>query len=336
MRRVVGLAVFPWIAVGAVLCTRLCHAQAVVTGAGYATPSPTNAAPGQVITLFVRVPGKTPAGPVTASPPLPTALAGFTVLLRQTFPSGPVPVPILSALDSQSCSILLPAACNTVSMITVQVPFELTANAPLTTVPQISVPENFARLEIAYNGTPADTLVLNPVLDRIHVLNTCDPAAGASTQPAGCLPEVAHADGSLVSIGNPALPGEVLTVSVVGLGSVAGGLTPVATGTAAPQPGPAVDHVLVDFDIRANASPAMLLPSSSLPANTAQLQAGSVGIYQVMVTVPSLPPGTPPCNGTVQTNLTIDVGRTASYDGVGICVDPPVPLPPGSRGRDRK
>ena len=274
MKRVSGLAVFAWIAVGSAVCPRLCQAQAVVTGAGYATPSPTPAAPGQVITLFVRVPGKTPANPVTASPPLPTTLAGFTVLLRQTFPSSPVPVPILSAVDSQSCTILLPTACDTVSLITVQVPFELTANAPLTTGPQSTVPQNFARLEIGYNGASADSLVLNPVLDRIHVLNTCDTASSSSTQPARCLPEVARPDGSLVSAGNPARPGEVLSVSMVGLGSVAAGVLSVATGTATPQPGPAVDGVLVDFDIRVNASPAMLLPSSSLPALSAELQPG--------------------------------------------------------------
>jgi uncharacterized protein (TIGR03437 family) len=331
MKRVASLTVFAWIAVGSAVC----HAQAVVTGAGYATPSPTNAAPGQVITIFVRVPGKTPAAPVTATPPLPTTLAGFTVLLRQTFPSVPVPVPILSAVDAQSCTILAPAACDTVTMITVQVPFELTPNAPSTTVPPISVPQNFARLEIAYNGNQADSLVLNPVLDRIHVLNTCDPAAGLSSPPAHCLPEVARADGSLVSSANPAQPGEVVTVSVVGLGSLAAGLT-VATGAAAPPAGPPVDGVLVDFDSRVNASPAMLVSSSTLPIKSAQLKPGSVGIYQIALTVPSLPPGALPCGSTVQSNLTIDIGRTASYDGVGICVDPPPPLSPGSRGRDHK
>src|ERR1035438_5368344 len=172
MKRVAGLAVFAWIAVGSVVYPRICHAQAVVTGAGYATPSPTDAAPGQVMTIFVRVPGKTPANPVTAKPPLPASLAGFTVLLRQTFPSNPQTVPILSAADSQSCSNVAPLVCNTVSMITVQVPFELTPNAM--TVPKTTVPQNFARLEISYNGNPADSLVLNPVVDRIHVLNTCD------------------------------------------------------------------------------------------------------------------------------------------------------------------
>ena len=34
------------------------HGQAVVTGAGYSAPRPVEVAPGQVITVFVRIPGK--------------------------------------------------------------------------------------------------------------------------------------------------------------------------------------------------------------------------------------------------------------------------------------
>jgi len=337
MKRVAGLVVFAGIAVGSIVCPRPCHGQAVVIGAGYAAPSATDAAPGQLITVFARVPGKTPADPVVAKAPLPATLAGFTALLRQTFPSDPQPVPILSAVDSQSCSIVTPLVCDTVSLITVQVPFELTANAPRTAMPQTTVPQNFARLEIGYNGNPADSLVLNPVLDRIHVLNSCDAAAG-STQPAACLPLVAHPDGSLVSRDNPAQAGGVLTVSAVGLGSVPVGpvLIPVATGTATPQQAPPVDGVLVGFDTRVNASPGMLLPSSAAPANSAQLQAGSVGIYQIAFTVPALAAGTPACDSTVLSNLTVNFGRTASYDGVGICVTPAAPAPPSdSRIRNR-
>ena len=333
MKRVAGLAIFGWM---------LCQAQPVVTGAGYAAPQATDAAPGQVITIFVRVPGKTPSDPVVAKAPLPVTLAGFTVMLRQTFPSDPQAVPILSAADSQSCSTVAPMVCDTVSMLTVEVPFELTANPPPGTVPKTTAPQNFARLEIGYGGSPADTLVLNPVLDRIHILNTCDPAAGLSQtlewfNAAPCLPEVAHADGSLVSAANPAQPGEVLTISAVGLGSVsaASPAAAVATGAATPQPPPSVTGVLVDFNSRVNASPAMLLSTSSLPALSAQMQAGSVGIYQVAFTVPALAAGTPACGSTVESNLTINIGRTASYDGVGICVDPPAAGLPGSRGRDR-
>ena len=70
-----------------------------------------------------------------------------------------------------------------------------------------------------------------------------------------------------------------------------------------------------------NGSPATPLASSSFPANSAQLQTGPVGIYQVTFTVPSLPSGTPACSDTVRSNLTINFARLASSDGVGICVD---------------
>ena len=333
MRRVAGVALFAWMMSGGMF-PRLGYGQPVVTGAGYATPRATDAAPGQVLTIFVRVPGKTPSDPVTAKAPLPVTLAGFSVVLRQTYPADPQAVPILAEADAQSCSTVTPMTCVTTSMVTVQVPFELTPNPPPNTVPKPTAPQNFARLEISYNGSVADTLALNPVVDRIHVLNTCDPAAGPGPA-AACVPEVAHADGSLVSAGHPAQPGEVLTVSVVGLGAVSGGAGTVVTGSAAPQPPPAVSGVLVDFNNRANVPPSMPIAATAAAANSAQMQAGSVGIYQIMFTVPALPPGTPGCGGTVASNLTIDIGRTASYDGAGICVDPPAGGAAGARGRER-
>src|ERR1051326_6427749 len=87
MKRVAGTVIFAWIAAGWV------HAQTVVIGAGYAAPGATDAAPGQILTIFARVPGKIPADPVVAKAPFPPVLAGFTVLLRQTFPSDPQSVP---------------------------------------------------------------------------------------------------------------------------------------------------------------------------------------------------------------------------------------------------
>lgn len=330
MRRVAGWVV---LAVGSMAIPLPCHGQAVVIGAGYAAPGATDAAPGQLLTIQARVPGKTPADPVVAKAPLPSSLAGFSVVLRQTFPSDPQTVPVLSAVDSQSCSIVAPLVCDTVSLITVQVPFELTPNAPRTQLPQTTVPENFARLEISYYGTAANSLFLNPVLDRIHVLNSCDAAAGMS-QTAPCLPLVARPDGSLVSRDNPAQASEVLTVSAVGLGPVAAGGVPipVATGSATPPGAPPVDGVMLGFDTRVNASPAMPVPSVAVPANTAQLQPGSVGIYQVTFTAPVLPAGTPACGSGVQSNLTVNLTRTASYDGVGICVAAPA----GADARVRK
>ena len=309
MRSVVNRVAFA--AFGSVLLPLCCHAQAVTIGAGYSFPKPIDVAPGQMITVFVRVPGKTAAPDATAQPPLPTTLGGFSVLLRQTFPSDPVAVPIQSVIDSQSCSQLAPVQCDVVSMITVQVPFQLTPN-----VPRTSVPMNYARLDIGYIENAATSLLLNPVSDRIHVLNSCDVVAA---YPLGdCVPVATHADGSLVDPLHPAHAGETLAVALVGLGLAS---QSVATGAAAPQPGPAVDGVLVAFDARPNQSPG--LPAAGLAsAATAGLRPGSVGIYDVLLTVPALPAGTPACGNDVQSNLTVNIGRTYSWDGVAICVDP--------------
>ncbi|HEY2014302.1 MAG TPA: hypothetical protein VGH38_12420, partial [Bryobacteraceae bacterium] len=174
--RTVGVAAW------GILLPWLGHAQGVVLGAGYSTPRPIDVAPGQVITVFVRIPDKTLVDAVTAAPPLPTLLGGFSVVLRQTF-SDPRDVPIVSVSDFQSCSNLTPFLCEIDSMVTVQVPYELTPNVPRTTVPA-----NSARLEINYNGSPVSSLFINPVPDRIHVLNSCDVAANL---PLGsCLPLV--------------------------------------------------------------------------------------------------------------------------------------------------
>ena len=69
MMRMIRFVVLTWMAVGLVPGPRPCQAQAVVIGAGYATPGTIDVAPGQVITIFARVPGKIPADTVSATPP---------------------------------------------------------------------------------------------------------------------------------------------------------------------------------------------------------------------------------------------------------------------------
>jgi uncharacterized protein (TIGR03437 family) len=294
------------LALGAILAPWWSQAQ--VIGAGYSAPAPIDVSPGQVITIFARIPGKTPADPVSAAPPLPNVLGGFSVLLRQTF-SDPLNAPILSVADAQSCSNLVPSQCNLVSMITLQIPFELVPNVPRTTGP-----ENFARLEISYNNTLADSLFLNPLPDRIHVLNSCDVAA--NLPPGTCLPLVTHSDGSLVSRDNPAQTGEALTMALVGLGWAVDSVT---TGAATPSPGPLVNGVLIIFDTGTNASPEK--PGAGSAAANAQMLAGSVGFYEATFTVPSLDSGTPNCSSTIRSNLTVSLGRATSFDGAGICVN---------------
>jgi len=300
------------IAAGLVLFSSAGPAQTTVIGAGYTTPQPIDASPGQLITIFAVVAGKQQADPLTATPPLPTSLGGFSVLLRQTF-IDPMQIPILSVSDMQSCSNVTPMQCSTISQITVQIPYELMPNTP-----HVSLPQNFARLEISYNDNQTTSLSLNPIPDSIHVLNSCDVASGLN-QSSNCAPIVKHADGTQVSAGNPATAGETLTMSLVGLGQPAGD---VVTGNAAPAVTPTLDGVQISYDARANASPSALVPTSSFPLTTAQLRPGSVGIYDVPFLVPALPPGLSACNSSVMSNLTVNIKRTTSYAGVALCVVP--------------
>ncbi len=306
-----GAARFAGAAIASVLLPFLSHAQAVAIGAGYVLPRPIDVAPGQVITLFVSVPGKSAADAVTAQPPLPAELGGFSVLLRQSFPSDPVPAPIQVVADSQYCSSLAPSQCDVVTMITVQVPFELTPNVPLA-----RIPANFARLDISYNGTAAASLALNPVPDRIHVLNTCD--ANTNYPGSRCASVITHPDGTVVDLEHPAQVGQKLTVAMAGLGQLG---QIVATGAASPDSAPAVDNVRIAFDARPNQSPSLPSADSAIVADTARLRSGSVGVYEVTFTVPALPDTAPACSSNVRSNLTVSIGRTVSFDGAGICVD---------------
>jgi uncharacterized protein (TIGR03437 family) len=285
--------------------------QTFPISAGYATPQPIDVSPGQVITIFAKIPGKQPTAGVTATAPLPSTLGGFTVLLRQTF-IDPISIPILSVSHVQSCSNLMPPQCEVVSQITVQIPFELMPN-----IPHLSLPENFARLEVSYNGTQTSSLFLNPLPDSIHVLNSCDPAAGLT--PASCLPMVTHSNGSFVTSDNPARAGETVTMSLVGMGQPAGLVT---TGAATPAGSPTLDGVLIGYDARVNASASLLVPTAAFSIQSAQLRTGAVGIYDIPILIPALPEGVGACSNTVRSNLTVNIRRTTSFDGVGVCVTP--------------
>ncbi|MBK9169724.1 MAG: hypothetical protein IPM24_20000 [Bryobacterales bacterium] len=74
-----------------------------VAGVGYCAPTVT-VAPGQIVSVFVRTATHL-SEPVTASQfPLPTTLAGFTVVLHQTF-AGPVNVPLLAVYTAEACPL---------------------------------------------------------------------------------------------------------------------------------------------------------------------------------------------------------------------------------------
>ena len=91
----------------------------------------------------------------------------------------------------------------------------------------------------------------------------------------------------------------------------------VATGEL-PRTPVTTEGVNVGFDFRPNTA-------ASKPGNspaTAAITRDGVGLYQINFLVPAVPAGTAACGSGVASNLTISIGRTSSFDGAGICVQP--------------
>jgi uncharacterized protein (TIGR03437 family) len=276
----------------------------LVTSAGYTPPALTKVAPGQIITLYVRTSGPLITQQVLASTtPLPTSLGGFTVSLKQTYITDPIPVPLAGVYPSDPCNGV--ASCTPLTAIMVQIPFELVPN-----VPGARMPFNFATLTVQQNGVAGDALPLYAVPDNIHVITTCDSLPSAAGTP--CTPLFKHADGSMVSAASPAKAGEMLSMAAFGLGYP---VTLITTGDL-PKAAVNTDGVKVGFDFRSNAA-------ATKPGNiqaAAAITRDGVGLYQINFQVPAVPDGTPACGAGVTSNLTVSIGRTSSFDGAGTCV----------------
>jgi len=284
----------------------------VVTGAGYASPKPLAVAPGQVITLFVRTSQITLNAAVSADPkqPLPTSLAGFTVGLKQTFADQEQPVPLLSAAPVVNCTAVNPVVCSSFTALTVQIPFELQPNAA-----DSRLPANFAALVVYENGVAGDPLALDPVYDRIHVVTSCDTTDVNVNPP--CVPLVLHADGSTVTLQNPAKSDELLTVKLYGLGRPD---TAIASGS---RPSSAIGVAGMKMYVTFGNALAPGLSGDDLPVLSANLTSDAVGLYTLTFRAPKLPEGTPDCAAqglSNAVNVNISISRGISFDGAGICV----------------
>ena len=319
-----------------------------LSGAGYTDPSIIRVAPGQITTLFVTgLKTVLSSQPVNANVvPLPTTLAGISVTLNQ-MGNQPTPIPLLSIQQPSVCSnggasppgSSLTADC-LITAITVQIPFELSFIPPppltLLVAPELVVSEN---------GNVSKAFKVVPLSDNVHVINTCDGFPAPNVRSAGfCVPLVTHANGTLVTADNPAQPGEEVVIWAFGLGLTS---PAVKTGSASPSPAATVASVLYfqfDFRINATLSRPYINPLILAPIQApifAGLTPGQVGLYQINVRIPSTTPAIGKCGlpfstpggivagpalsiyNIVQSNLTIDIGADASFDGAAICVQPP-------------
>jgi uncharacterized protein (TIGR03437 family) len=295
-----------------------------VTGMGYVLPGPTFAAPGQILTVYVSGVGENLTDKITASYPLPTTLAGFSVSVRQgEAPAGPFAAPLIAALPVRMCLSQTSDTCTQQIGIVFQFPYEVAPN-----IPGAGVVPNTVRLTVADQSGASASMDLDPVPDQIHVIRLGDSIAFGTnaTDPA-----VTHADGSLVTAQAPAIPGETLTAYATGLGATD---PSVPTGGMSPTP-PAKANApfAINFDFTPNARPSpglvVIGPSTGAPSAApppaptfAGLSPGSIGLYQLNFTVPSPPNGTQACGAPVWSNLTVTFVGPDSYDGARLCVKP--------------
>ena len=312
---------------------------AILTGVGYADPTRILVAPGQITTLFVVGLSLNLDNPLLATTlPLPTSLGGISVTVSQaghTFLAPLLGVQQLTLCNVGTGGTAPPGDC-VLGAITLQVPWELSSG------PNGNISSS-AEVVVSQDGNASNMFTVLVAPDNLHVLTSCDvfpsfqptPALQPITSPV-CPPVVTHASGDLVSADDPAQPGEEIVIWALGLGPTSP--TPVDG-----QPSPIVPATLssplyVQFDFRVNAAGSRpyvdpLSPTSSPTPTFAGLTPGQVGLYQINMRIPDVIPAVAPCGttcspvkctiyNTVQSNMTIDIGANATFDGAAICVQP--------------
>ena len=309
----------------ALLAVALCGAQTpstganaiVFAGAGYHVPSPSlDVAPGQVIVLHVH--GVTAnidsnLTPVPGSSGFPHVLNGISVDLMQGKAATVTSLELRAAYQTHCFN-----PCSTLTGITLQIPFELETDFAAQDDP-------FPWLRINENGKPVGGVLLRPVSDNVHVINTCDDTqvfiSAAISVPQNVCAHDVMVGGALNSLYNLAHAGDQLAVWLYGMG---------AKTQQAPdccfspdQLSKPVQRFELNFDFRPNAPAFPVVPGFGL--TSAPLFAAYVGggAYQVNFAVPSVPAGLPACDGVrIKSNLTVTVTGPNSSDAAQICVAP--------------
>jgi uncharacterized protein (TIGR03437 family) len=186
---------------------------------------------------------------------------------------------------------------------------------------------NDAVLTVNEAAGPGLSVRVLPVVDQIHILNSCTDnigtvgIQGTSVYASyACLPAITHGDNSWVTAANPAKPGEELVAYAFGLGAPA---TLFDTSGATPVGGVALTKPF-------NLSFPGIASSAGGRLDYVGLVGGIPGLYQVNFHVPSVPATLAPCTtsgvvtqlATTPFNFTMSLMGTASVDQASFCVHP--------------
>jgi hypothetical protein len=199
-----------------------------IRAAGYDVPLRTRFAPEQIITLFV--PGiDIPATPLSNSArtlPLPTSLGEVTVAAVETSRPGGFSgnLPIFGITNLLYYGGISAEAPN-LTAVTVQMPAIEFCPPEAGPNPCFYVP--IVSLTVMQAGVAVARSEMIAVATSAHVLNSCDTSVSPfltdalkiGQLQAQCAPIIAHANGTIVTGGNPAHLGEIVSIYATGLGS---------------------------------------------------------------------------------------------------------------------
>lgn len=212
--------------------------------------------------------------------------------------------------------------------VTVQIPFEVAADAVRDPQSGAIMLAAAARITLYADNEPVGVSTFQPVPDNAHVLTNCD--VQAHSQPGtGCGRMAFHRDSTPTDAASPATKGETIAVLLYGLGQT----SPAAVTGEGALPGyaltdlfgaPRVSALFTPFVNSLASTPRSFYAPGpdDVQAVIAQsgLQAGKVGVYEVAVTVPpSLTPPIP-CGGTVRSNYILSISTSQGTERIPLCV----------------
>ncbi|MBL8178092.1 MAG: hypothetical protein JNK48_25680 [Bryobacterales bacterium] len=303
--------------------------------------------PGQITTLYVHGVGGNLKEHTVFSRPFPYKVEGISVTVADS-KGREHPAPILAVEGLSACylsrsGLYADVPCGVVAGITVQIPYELNFGGSDIVLPFIRVYlQGQAVAALPYSLLPR-TFYIVTGHDGVSILYP-------ELDLASTLPIVRRPDGTLVHRGNPAKPGETLTMLAVGLGY---DITkpdedrpktgePAPEGVNIPIGGQFGAPIGVEFQFGKNRE--VNMPAGKQLSTDGLLRAyllpGLIGMYEITVQVPKvIPPGTPNCGAhnqppeapvAVDYNLRVVIGYLSArpwyfpaHDSAAICVAVP-------------